>query len=85
MKAISLHQPWASLIAVGIKTIETRSWAPPKALIGQRIAIHAAKKTISIQDIPEIWQPLVGMYKNFGSTSNSSRSSSRHRRTPVRP
>ena len=66
MKAISLHQPWASLIAAGIKPIETRSWAPPKALIGQRIAIHAAKKTISIQDIPDVWQPLVGMYKNFG-------------------
>lgn len=26
MKAISLFQPWASLIAVGCKTMETRSW-----------------------------------------------------------
>jgi len=26
MKAISLHQPWASMIADGRKTIETRSW-----------------------------------------------------------
>lgn len=26
MKAISLHQPWASLIASGEKTIETRWW-----------------------------------------------------------
>jgi hypothetical protein len=26
MKAISLHQPWASLIAEGRKTIETRRW-----------------------------------------------------------
>ncbi len=26
MKAISLHQPWASLIADGFKTIETRHW-----------------------------------------------------------
>ena len=30
MKAISLWQPWASLVAEGVKTIETRSWAPPK-------------------------------------------------------
>jgi len=44
MKAISLWQPWASLIAVGVKPYETRDWAPPAALIGQRIAIHAAKK-----------------------------------------
>lgn len=44
MKAISLWQPWASLIACGAKPFETRSWAPPPALIGQPIAIHAAKK-----------------------------------------
>lgn len=44
MKAISLWQPWASLIACGAKPYETRSWAPPQSLIGQTIAIHAAKK-----------------------------------------
>lgn len=44
MKAISLWQPWASLIACGAKPFETRSWAPPRDLIGQTIAIHAAKK-----------------------------------------
>lgn len=27
MKAISLLQPWASLVVMGLKTIETRSWA----------------------------------------------------------
>ena len=43
MKAVSLCQPYASLIAAGVKTIETRGWAPPKGLMGQRIAIHAAK------------------------------------------
>ena len=44
MKAISLHQPWASLIIMGVKRCETRSWKPPDALIGQRIAIHASKR-----------------------------------------
>lgn len=44
MKAISLWQPWASLIACGAKPFETRHWAPPRELIGQPIAIHAAKK-----------------------------------------
>jgi activating signal cointegrator 1 len=44
MKAISLWQPWASLIACGAKPYETRSFAPPASLIGQSIAIHAAKK-----------------------------------------
>ena len=42
MKVISLWQPWASLIAVGAKSIETRSW--PIAYRGP-LAIHAAKST----------------------------------------
>lgn len=44
MKAISLWQPWASAIALGLKRFETRSWACPASLIGQPLAIHAAKK-----------------------------------------
>lgn len=40
MKAISLLQPWATLIAVGAKRIETRSWSTPYR---GRIAIHASK------------------------------------------
>jgi hypothetical protein len=42
MKAITLHQPWATLVAFGFKTIETRTWPAPSSLIGERIAIHAA-------------------------------------------
>lgn len=44
MRAVSLWQPYASLIACGAKPYETRDWAPPRELIGQPIAIHAAKK-----------------------------------------
>ncbi len=44
MKAITLWQPWASLIAAEVKRFETRSWAPPEALIGERVAIHAAAR-----------------------------------------
>ena len=47
MKAISLWQPYASLIAFGSKPYETRHWSPPDSLIGQRIAIHAAKRKIT--------------------------------------
>lgn len=41
MKALSLYQPWASLIAVGVKTIETRSWATKYR---GRLLIHAAAR-----------------------------------------
>ena len=44
--AITLHQPWASLIALGLKTVETRSWPAPARLVGQRIAIHAGKRLV---------------------------------------
>src|SRR5574342_1248012 len=40
MRAVSLTQPWATLVAIGAKRIETRSWSTPYR--GQ-IAIHAAK------------------------------------------
>ncbi len=43
MKALPLWQPWASLVAVGAKRVETRHWRAPQYLVGQRIAIHATK------------------------------------------
>ena len=46
MYAITLHQPWASLIALGVKTVETRSWPAPARLMGQTIAIHAGKRVV---------------------------------------
>ena len=51
MYALTLWQPWATLIAERVKVFETRSWKPPKNLIGQRIAIHAAKKNPTREEI----------------------------------
>lgn len=44
MKAISLWQPWATLVATGAKRHETRSW---ETLYRGPIAIHAAKRWTS--------------------------------------
>jgi hypothetical protein len=41
LRTITLHQPWASLIAIEAKPFETRCWAPPVSAIGTRIAVHA--------------------------------------------
>ena len=43
MKALTLTQPWATLVILGVKGWETRSWKPGGLAIGERIAIHAAK------------------------------------------
>jgi len=45
MKAITLHQPWATYMAVGLKMIETRSW--PTTHRGW-LAIHAGKNEESL-------------------------------------
>ncbi len=42
MKALTLWQPWASLMVLGFKKVETRIWATKYR---GTIAIHSAKKT----------------------------------------
>lgn len=51
MKAITIWQPWASLLACGGKLFETRSWATSYR---GPIAIHAAKKDVfdALRQIP---------------------------------
>ena len=50
MKAISLHQPWASLVAVGAKTIETRG---RRTFQQGPIAIHATKRVIQYPELED--------------------------------
>ena len=52
VKAITLYEPWASLIALGAKKIETRSW--PTKYRGS-LAIHAGK-TIRAEYMNLAWQ-----------------------------
>lgn len=51
MKAITLWQPWATLIALGAKLIETRSW---KTDYRGPLAIHAASRPPEWTDNPDI-------------------------------
>jgi len=48
MKTISIKQPWAWLIASGVKNIENRTWKCPEKYIGQRILIHASQTKAGI-------------------------------------
>lgn len=45
---LTIHPEHVELFRLGLRTIETRTWAPPAApraaLIGQRIGIHASKR-----------------------------------------
>jgi activating signal cointegrator 1 len=42
LKALTLYQPWAALVATGSKRIETRSW---KTNYNGPLAIHVSKRT----------------------------------------
>lgn len=44
MKALTLWRPWSDAIVAGAKPIENRTWAPPRGLLGQWIAIHGGKR-----------------------------------------
>ena len=56
MKALSIKQPWATLIAEGYKTIETRTWA---VKYRGPLAIHASK-TGSNSEARTLW---IDLYK----------------------
>jgi len=51
MKALTVWQPWASLIVAGAKPFEFRGHRAPRSLIGERIVIHAAKRRIDMEEV----------------------------------
>ena len=64
MYAISLRQPWATLIALGIKTVDTKAWSPPDSEVGRRIGIHASRLMVNNRNQidPETWDTMVKIY-----------------------
>jgi hypothetical protein len=52
--ALTIWQPWASLIAAGAKPYEWRGWEAPKRLIGRRIAIHAGSRKVKHPEIADL-------------------------------
>ena len=64
MKAITLLQPWASLVAHGLQDVETRSWGPKYLRPNERLAIHAGKGIVDtrgledeVEAVEEIYGP----------------------------
>lgn len=51
MKALTIWQPWASLIMIGAKPFEFRRWFAPAAIVGQRIVIHAGARPVKLDEV----------------------------------
>lgn len=64
MKAISLWEPWATLMALDAKRIETRSWATH---VRGQVAIHAAKQPFHPGDWPPDLLAWMSRVKFWGS------------------
>lgn len=57
MKALTIYQPWASLIMAGAKPFEFRQWDYSERyprLIDQRIVIHASARTMRSEELLDI-------------------------------
>lgn len=60
MKALTIWQPWASLIMIGAKPYEFRGWQPPTRLVGQRMAIHAGARPVKEAEVRALIRALKG-------------------------
>lgn len=60
LPAITLWQPWATLLSAGAKPFEFRSWAAPRRLWGKRVAIHAGARPVRRDELQELLLRLHG-------------------------
>lgn len=57
MRALTLWQPWATLVALGVKTIETRSWGTSYR---GPLLIHAARRLPTVGEFVGDWCVVYG-------------------------
>jgi len=60
MMALTVWQPWATLVAIGAKPYEFRGWQPPQWLVGQRLAIHAGARPVKAREVSDLVKRLRG-------------------------
>lgn len=54
MRALTIYQPWASLIMAGAKPYEFRKRPAPRSLIGKRIVIHASARPMDRGEVADL-------------------------------
>jgi ASCH domain len=58
MKALTIWQPWASLIMIGAKPYEFRSWMAPRSAVGKEIVIHAGTRYMQKAEVEDLIERL---------------------------
>ncbi|MDD3089807.1 MAG: ASCH domain-containing protein [Candidatus Omnitrophica bacterium] len=51
---LAVKQPWAGLIAAGLKTWEIRNFSAPEKYVGQKIAIYASRTNPKADDLKHV-------------------------------
>lgn len=77
MKALTIWQPWASLIIIGAKPYEFRGWRAPRSVIGQRIVVHAAARPMRVKEVDDIVRALEKGCRSAAETCLSAQSAYR--------
>jgi hypothetical protein len=55
IRALTVKQPWADLIAMGVKDVENRTWAPNPRAVGCLLLIHAgASQDRGAYSLPQV-------------------------------
>jgi hypothetical protein len=58
LPALTIWQPWATLIIAGLKPYEFRGYPAPRFVRGHRIAIHAGARPIRASEITDLGAPI---------------------------
>lgn len=59
--ALTVHQPYATLLAHGVKDIENRGRALPSTRTGRRLWIHAGKTIRPVEADPFAWEQVAAL------------------------
>jgi hypothetical protein len=76
MRALTIWQPWASLIMIGAKPFEFRGWdfsAREPALVGQSIVVHAGARPVKPAEVEDLLHRLGGADDMTGLVTDQAR------------
>lgn len=58
LKALTIWQPWATLVMVGAKPFEFRSWPAPRWIVGKELVIHAGSRPMRRDEVEDLIERL---------------------------
>lgn len=68
-RALSLWAPWAWAILCAGKTVENRTWTPPRTMLGQRFWIHVSLRGKSPAQMYEDAQPMIELARKHATNA----------------